>query len=1015
MPTLLDCKKNKLWILSMINHQIAVFVFYFIFLIKVSCDNKNKKFSQINISDNNMIDNEFIVDFRSKYDEIKMKNNFNLDSLDKYNIKNLNDIQKISLKYPSSSNLESINFNDKILNKIQDNHEVQNLEMSDLSQTKQPIYLNFLNITNPQLTNRKNAVNIFTPLLLGFKQFLPFNSKNEISNRILKFKNNFASGDDSSDTLFDALVNFLRQNIVKSLLENATYLSNECKNNLTEAYVNNDTSFFYLKALIDSTKNKNDVGSFQDCIFNSYGNGTQKLLKYLEYVVINIDNENSDTKKNSSQNNLEYNNTEYEKGYFIFGICFRKGCNSSEVASLIYNSKTEGNLFRSFTEDKIKVYSLGEDIFEFETSDLLNLIPLVFIIIQIIFSLFPYIPAKLFAKLCFRTKRMSPDNTKIFHNNHLYSNDILTTNTNTNNNNNTFGDLTNNEYQNKSNINYMNNLSNKNQNNSHESPKTSQILKKNCKDKIKKLEKIFSLLRNIQDLFLINFTKENIKPVYDFSSIGYIIGIRGISMFSIIIGYVYLILYESPIKIYCEFSYFNLIRSTMYNIIATGIRMSPRILFACSGYCLGYKILVYFDKKMILIREGGSGDVFVDEQNFINPEENCVDKYDPQNINLDSEKNNTHKLPAKYLFSFIFKQYHKYLLYLFALIFFKFTLYTLFSYIGQVGPMWVFFQNYVINQLTIRHLLYHVFLLDQVGDFTITEKNYLYLFWIISLEIKFFILTSVLFYFAFRRNNRFDILVVVIIPIIMILKIFIYFILKNCDIEFYPSIYYKFNLFYKYSITPYYNYGCYLIGVIFGIINFIHQKSLSYEQIKSQGKSYLIIPYRLYKMLTNLHNSRNKSPKVLLCIFVIIGLLLAFSQKIIFYMLDLTEKKDLNSDYFKQDWINCFYLIDVEIFIILLLVVCSGIAKSEGNFFFNILKSNYWIFKNKIYFGFILMMNPLISYIFYQSESRVKIEFFNVLFLSIVCYMNIFIYSSIFYILFDAPFKKFNRYILKAK
>jgi hypothetical protein len=499
-------------------------------------------------------------------------------------------------------------------------------------------------------------------------------------------------------------------------------------------------------------------------------------------------------------------------------------------------------------------------------------------------------------------------------------------------------------------------------------------------------------------------------------------------MLSMILGYVYVILFESPIKIYCESSYINLVRGETYNIISTGIRFAPRILFACSGYCLAFKILSYFDKKMKIINEDN------EKNNNNNPNEKTIDDQsfnigekmiaDLNAIEYDNRKRNNsifsgNNLPIKYLFTFIFKQFHKYLIYVFVLFFFKFSFFTLFSYLGQIGPMWLWFKNYIIDQFCNKYLIYQIFLLDNVfdfSDFDIYDKKFTYMFWIISCEIKFFLFSSFLLYLAYRRNNRLDIFIILLIPFVIIGKVSLYLLMRyyfKYD-DFIPTIFYQNNLYGIISISPYFNYIYYLIGIFFGMINYIHQKSLRKTEILNSGKSFLLIPFYIYDNFIQYKSSKKTISKMIMFFLVMIGILLSFSLYIFIRIINVDTLKKFNS-YFLNVWINCFYMVDIEIFVIILFIVCSGISKSEGNLFFNILNSNYWIFKNKIYFGYCLLMNSVISYIFYQSESRVKIEFFNVLFLSIVCYMNLFIVSSLFYIFTDAPFKKFNKFVMQGK
>ncbi len=974
---------------------LIIFFFNFIYLV-LNSDNNIINEKMIQVENESLKENKNYKD--EKIEGIYNKDFFILENFYKNNSNNHYIDNIIKIDHNKLNSLKESNFN---LTNI--DYEINKIDNNNYSK----IYNNFQLEKLSKIQMTTNYISLIPMLFMG--KYTKISNEPKIIRNLLLENDSDVSDDDD---LFKVLIDFLRKNVAKEIISNLT-LSESCKNNFTTAYIDdNNTTFYYLKIIIDSTKNKNDVGSFQDCILNNYGNNNNSLLQNFQYVVVKIDKPSDKSNKNDNHKSNTKAVSEYENGFFIFGMCMIKGCDDDEIIDILKEGNRNIKLLDPFEKDNVKVFSLGNEVYDFNYEDLLNLIPLFLILIQLIFTLFPSLAAKIIAWFITKTSKNSPDVTQnnINTNNNNYRgievNEILNTNPDCNtNNNNTFGDLSG-----------GNVLSCKNTNNgSNEDTKNNINYNEKYNNNVKKIEKIFSLLRNIQDLFLINFTKENIKPTYDFSSIGYIIGIRGIAMFSIILGYVYLILFESPIKIYCQFSYFNLIKSFLYNIISTGIRFSPRILFACSGYCLSFKLLNYFDKKMKLLNDGGSEDRFFDEQNFFTCEDNSNDRNRPKD-NPDQYSNRiskfNHKLPFKYLVSFLMKQFHKYLLYVFSLFFFKYCLYTLFSYIGQIGPMWVFFKKNSIDKYALFDMILQIFLLDNV--FNHTENNFFYLFWIISLEIKFFIFTSILLFIAFRRNNRLDIMIVFFIPFIMLSKILLFFILNDClKLEFYPTIYFKSNLYNYVSMMAIYNYSFYSIGIIFGSINYIHQKSLTFEDIKNTGKNYLIIPLKLYNLFVKFFDSKKNSPKVLMFLLILIGIFLASSQ--FFFLLKIKVIDELNDEFFSNIFQNCFYLVDVEIFIIILFIICSGISSSENNIFFDFLKSNYWVFKNKIYFGFILMMNPLICYIFYQSESRVKIEFFNVLFLSIVCYMNLFIYSSLYFVIADAPLKKLNRYILKLK
>ena len=65
-------------------------------------------------------------------------------------------------------------------------------------------------------------------------------------------------------------------------------------------------------------------------------------------------------------------------------------------------------------------------------------------------------------------------------------------------------------------------------------------------------------------------------------------------------------------------------------------------------------------------------------------------------------------------------------------------------------------------------------------------------------------------------------------------------------------------------------------------------------------------------------------------------------------------------------------------FLFIIFIFLSG-----DNFMISFLEHQYWNFVARPYFSFLILINSISYYIFYQIESRVKIEFFNILFNSI--------------------------------
>ena len=112
--------------------------------------------------------------------------------------------------------------------------------------------------------------------------------------------------------------------------------------------------------------------------------------------------------------------------------------------------------------------------------------------------------------------------------------------------------------------------------------------------------------------------------------------------------------------------------------------------------------------------------------------------------------------------------------------------------------------------------------------------------------------------------------------------------------------------------------------------------------------------------------------------------------------------------------LNCFYLIDIELFIfithfILFYLYMRGHETIINGFFSHI----YWSFSNKIYFSFILIINPIILYHFYESDSIIKLNAYTIYLYSCINIAIIFIIMIIFFIYLELPLKKLFKYYIR--
>lgn len=208
-------------------------------------------------------------------------------------------------------------------------------------------------------------------------------------------------------------------------------------------------------------------------------------------------------------------------------------------------------------------------------------------------------------------------------------------------------------------------------------------------------------------------------------------------------------------------------------------------------------------------------------------------------------------------------------------------------------------------------------------------------------------------------------------------------------------------------LSPLYNYPFFIIGIFFGMINYVIQKSYTKSMIKETGKYYLSIPLCFLNLYKENRNTKVISISILgmaAILFLIISYPILFS-----ITADYSDKylSVLNSNFY----VNLFYLFDSEIFIVVFMVVFISLFILGDNFFVDFFSHEYWTFLSRSYFTYILICDQAIIYIFYQSESRIKLEIFNILFFSLFTVSLIVVTSIFVHIVFEMPFKRLNKII----
>ena len=526
---------------------------------------------------------------------------------------------------------------------------------------------------------------------------------------------------------------------------------------------------------------------------------------------------------------------------------------------------------------------------------------------------------------------------------------------------------------------------------------------------MKSLELLYDITNNFQSLF--ELKKQN--EITNDGGLAYINGIKGIAMIFFLFGSVYSALYTSIFTNKHEEDLYSHLNNLFFSIFYIGIKYAPKLLLCTSGFSLFFKFLCYLDGKIDNEREinnQNSEDKEIEDSknNSINSNTSFqkLRKKDKQNIDYNL------LISFKYLFYFIGIQLHKYILYLLFLYFVLFSLDWIVVTFETPGPMWTYFNQHLIIPAT--NFKYSILLLIGFKSYFISglcpkKENILNYFYLVFQEIIYFIISSLIVFIGYKKNLKLDRFFKIIFVLLVFIRLIYYFLKKGLDDKDYFG-YHEYGQFYTSTI---YNYSFYIIGVHYGMINYVIQKGYSQKDINNNNKIYL------KRSLKILNASKKKNKKYLSIISIICGILIfinIFIQQIIVYIIKAIKSNDLrkNMELYKRDYISqIIMLIDSDIFVISINAFSLSMYLKGDNLINNILCHSIWSIFNRFYFSYILLINPIILYLLYNTEANIIFNISNCFLYSFICGVFAFLIITIIYITFELPFKKVIRFWIK--
>ena len=825
---------------------------------------------------------------------------------------------------------------------------------------------------------------------------------------------------------------------VKSTISNKTLnISEECRNEFSNIFLNSTNAklaeYYTMKLLEDSSKNKNDVTSYEECMRKKYNYNVSKDDEVVYLMSI------FDQTKNNT--NINVTSITFEQLWFMIGICAPRICNEQEYKEVIYHMVMNNTNFLNLNStDELEVISIenkerrqpthyGKIIAEF--------IPLFFILIFFIIIIFRIIPFCLF-KFFFKNSNYEPALEP-----------LNTTSSKHASEGNTEPDLT--KSENPINIHNISNLQNTSimsrQTIKQSGPSSTYIgktPKKYNKKQFLQFKASMTFAVNGEELFNYN----NVAPskINNDSGLIYIKGIRGICMIFLIFGFLFFDLFNSPVSIYGTKMYAKLLRNFFYPVFFFGLRYSPRILFSCSGYCLFYKLICFLDdnydnvveekvkkvmkRKTVTVKNNGDIDISKsneEDENEDSSENSDSDSEGPTSLQKENDitkytQNKRRESDIKWSFfrRFCFYQLYKYILFLLVILFMQFSIDILIDLINNFnsGPMWVYFKNKItyFDPEDFPKALFGVYTMFPIEK---KEESYLNYFWMVYCEMLFFFFTSLFLFigYKFKANSSRFVNGLIVLTVIGKITLFIYecFQSSSTNIIKYQTLFTYYFDSGTTIISPLYNYIYYLIGVFFGTMNYTIQKGMDYKDVDEQEKPFLYIAVKNVKIL-------KKKSRLMIYTIGFIGLLVVIlfsnTYPILLNLLLLISphsRKELYDSFLNSPILNFFLLIDIEIVVVLIHFIAMGFYLKGENFVNNLLSHNFWRIPSKFYYTFILLINPIILYVLYQSETRINFNIANCYLYSIICGILIISVSSLCYIIFELPLKRFTKLIMRRR
>ena len=386
------------------------------------------------------------------------------------------------------------------------------------------------------------------------------------------------------------------------------------------------------------------------------------------------------------------------------------------------------------------------------------------------------------------------------------------------------------------------------------------------------------------------------------------------------------------------------------------------------------------------------------------------------NITFKLDEQKQHLLTVKYMFKFFFFQTNKIFLCIFVIFIIRFLLSCLLE--NKDSPMvQILYKHHYKNRTLFDHLsfllLFGNFLLSNIMDNSKNETS-LSTFSLIYNEIFFFVIFIPILFVIYRKRIKVRNLLFLII-IFDVIRFFFYYsrlfdyykpndeIIENKKQRVTNRFIFRNSFIDLYSKWPFFNINYYLIGILFGL--------MQYSLQKNTGESYNGYLNIVVDLLYFIKYQSEFAIKIFCWVSGIIILLFQFSQLLITLISDKTKI------FFRDEYsfIDFLYLIEGNVVVILTILIPFTLYIKGSNFFTYFLSSSFWLIFNKMYFSLALTAETVIFWFFYRSDTNYQLNLFSYTYFGFVSLIIVFVISFFCCIFIEFPLKRIIHSIIEKK